>query len=185
MGLLDDAIREHLELKRRHGADPGEIAHQERAALEPVFPEEAGETDGTEPLAEHEPVAEQPLAGSDEPADGDGVFEEPAPPEPDSAAAHPADLGTGDPSGTEHPSGEGGLADFSHAGQETAELDMSAVLDEDAQAAPGEIVAAPPRQRGDRAAAPAGEDGLDWQSPEGDAEQPPADVPGQERLSFE
>jgi hypothetical protein len=33
MGLLDDAIREHLELKRRHGADPGEIERQEQEAL--------------------------------------------------------------------------------------------------------------------------------------------------------
>ncbi len=33
MGLLDEAIREHLELKRRHGADPGEIAREESAAL--------------------------------------------------------------------------------------------------------------------------------------------------------
>jgi hypothetical protein len=33
MGLLDDAIREHLELKRRHGADPGEVERQEREAL--------------------------------------------------------------------------------------------------------------------------------------------------------
>jgi hypothetical protein len=33
MGLLDDAIREHLELKRRHGADPNEVARQEREAL--------------------------------------------------------------------------------------------------------------------------------------------------------
>ena len=30
MGLLDEAIREHLELKRRRGADPEEIARQER-----------------------------------------------------------------------------------------------------------------------------------------------------------
>jgi hypothetical protein len=36
MGLLDDAIREHLELKRRHGADPGEVAEQEHEALGPV-----------------------------------------------------------------------------------------------------------------------------------------------------
>jgi hypothetical protein len=36
MGLLDDAIREHLELKRSHGADPGEIARQEHEALGPV-----------------------------------------------------------------------------------------------------------------------------------------------------
>jgi hypothetical protein len=33
MGLLDDAIREHLELKRQHGADPSEVARQEREAL--------------------------------------------------------------------------------------------------------------------------------------------------------
>src|SRR3954467_15889237 len=33
MGLLDDAIREHLELKRRHGADPDEVTRQERQAL--------------------------------------------------------------------------------------------------------------------------------------------------------
>lgn len=36
MGLLDDAIREHLELKRRGGADPQEIERQEREALGPV-----------------------------------------------------------------------------------------------------------------------------------------------------
>ena len=33
MGLLDDAIREHLELKRRTGADPEEVARQEQEAL--------------------------------------------------------------------------------------------------------------------------------------------------------
>ena|SRR5918995_4883896 len=33
MGLLDDAIREHLELKRRRGADLDEIARQEDEAL--------------------------------------------------------------------------------------------------------------------------------------------------------
>jgi hypothetical protein len=33
MGLLDDAIREHLELKRLRGADPGEVARAEHDAL--------------------------------------------------------------------------------------------------------------------------------------------------------
>ncbi len=33
MGLFDEAIREHLELKRRHGADLQEIARIERDAL--------------------------------------------------------------------------------------------------------------------------------------------------------
>lgn len=36
MGILDDAIREHLDLKRRRGADPTEVEHAEREALGPV-----------------------------------------------------------------------------------------------------------------------------------------------------
>jgi hypothetical protein len=36
MGDLDDAIREHLELKRRRGADPDEVAREEHEALSPV-----------------------------------------------------------------------------------------------------------------------------------------------------
>ena len=42
MGLLDDAIREHLELKRRSGADPSDIARLELEALgggQPPAPE--------------------------------------------------------------------------------------------------------------------------------------------------
>jgi hypothetical protein len=36
MGILDDAIKEHLELKRRRGADPAEVERLEREALGPV-----------------------------------------------------------------------------------------------------------------------------------------------------
>ena len=36
MGILDDAIKEHLELKRRRGGDPTEIERLEREALGPV-----------------------------------------------------------------------------------------------------------------------------------------------------
>ena len=36
MGLLDDAIREHLDLKRARGADPAEVERLEREALGPV-----------------------------------------------------------------------------------------------------------------------------------------------------
>ncbi len=48
MGVLDDAIREHLDLKRRHGADPAEIERAEREALGPVRrgPEEPEPFDG-------------------------------------------------------------------------------------------------------------------------------------------
>ena len=45
MGLLDDAIREHLELKRRHGADPSEVERQEHEALGPARRSAAPATD--------------------------------------------------------------------------------------------------------------------------------------------
>jgi hypothetical protein len=51
MGLLDEAIREHLDLKRRRGADPTEVERAEREALGPVrrapgpAPAEAGVPD--------------------------------------------------------------------------------------------------------------------------------------------
>lgn len=54
MGLLDDAIREHLELKRRRGADPAEMERLEREALGPVRrgPDEL--ENGSLPSEEHE-----------------------------------------------------------------------------------------------------------------------------------
>ena len=55
MGLLDDAIKEHLELKRRHGADPGEVARLEHEALGPARRDPA-------PAAVDEPVAVAPAA---------------------------------------------------------------------------------------------------------------------------
>jgi hypothetical protein len=64
MGLLDEAIREHLELKRRRGADPAEIARQEREALGPSRrPSEAvAEAD------EAAEVADEPVAAAAAPA---------------------------------------------------------------------------------------------------------------------
>lgn len=44
MGLLDDAIREHLELKRLRGADPGEVAREEQEALGPLYNEHEDES---------------------------------------------------------------------------------------------------------------------------------------------
>ncbi len=49
MGLLDDAIREHLDLKRRHGADPGEVARQESEALGPALREAASAGEAAAP----------------------------------------------------------------------------------------------------------------------------------------
>lgn len=93
MGLLDDAIREHLDLKRRRGADPAEIERAEREALgpvrrDPVASDEVDETagpaaaepglEGAEPLAESHletaPAGERFSGelGDDEPDEDDG-----------------------------------------------------------------------------------------------------------------
>jgi len=50
MGLLDDAIREHLDLKRRRGADPTEIERAEREALGPVRRDPVGGEEIAPPL---------------------------------------------------------------------------------------------------------------------------------------
>ncbi len=125
MGMLDDAIREHLELKRLRGADPGEVAREQREALDP-------------------------------PA-------ETAQPEHDS--------------------------DFPNVGQETAELDMRAVLEEDPDAADGassvESIGGDSAAAGYAADTPA-EESLDWGFPDDrDRKIVAEDVPGQERFSFE
>ena len=49
MGLLDDAIREHLELKRLRGADPGDVARDEQAALGPAHRQGERDSDDLQP----------------------------------------------------------------------------------------------------------------------------------------
>jgi hypothetical protein len=88
MGLLDDAIREHLEFKRLRGADPGEVAREQQEALGPVHR-------GGEP---------QPESPEDHPSGDDHRGERPI---------------------EAFPPGSGSLVP---TGQETAELDMQAVL---------------------------------------------------------
>jgi hypothetical protein len=74
MGVLDDAIREHLELKRRHGTPEEELRRQEEEALGPVRREVAPpgevqvEGDGEPAAAAQEPPVE-PVAEAGEPAE--------------------------------------------------------------------------------------------------------------------
>jgi hypothetical protein len=85
MGLLDDAIREHLDLKRRRGADPTEIERAEREALGPVRrgPEVgADDTPPAEPEPGFEPGASAEQWG--EPSPEEAELHEP--PEPNEAA---------------------------------------------------------------------------------------------------
>ena len=116
MGLLDDAIREHLELKRKHGADPADVARQEQEAL--------GEGPRNEFAQPAGPAALEP---------------EPEPePEPEAAAepvAEPAD---------ELPEGEPGIAEGPPA-PEAPGYDEDPWLDEDRDEVPSDESLQPPR----------------------------------------
>jgi len=116
MGILDDAIREHLELKRAHGASEEELRQQEVEALgappapEPEDLEEAADAelehdaepaDGNgaappveEPVVEapveEEPVAEEPVEEEPEGLVEPGPFE--PEPEPEPASEDDADV---------------------------------------------------------------------------------------------
>ncbi len=103
MGLLDDAIRDHLELKRRRGADPGEVARERKEALEPVL--------GTEDPLDHQ--------------DPSGAFED-HDPQVGSEATPVAAASVGAPDLTCQPAHG---PDVAGGGEETAELDMRSVLE--------------------------------------------------------
>ncbi len=101
MGLLDDAIREHLELKRLRGADLEEVARQEDEALGDPRSAEAGgsvsapETPAGAVLAE-EGFAAEPAAAAEgsaaEPVTAEeGSAAEPAAAEPPTSDPRPAD----------------------------------------------------------------------------------------------
>jgi hypothetical protein len=129
MGLLDDAIREHLELKRLRGADPGLVSREESEVFGPVRGEQPSDDDG-------EIAAPEDLA------------DESAPP-----AGH-------DPA---RPEG------FSNVGQETAELDMRTVLEDEggapASLGPAGPVAARPPSSGAPQEHVATDDSLEWEMP--------------------
>lgn len=123
MGPLEDAIREHLELMRRRGADPAQIARAESEALSPATREveapaareDAGDlVSGTEPV-----LAPEPPVGDDDDSDVIVPFEdeprvasaaaevdEEAPLSVDQPTAHFDTLGDSDP-GVEEAKEEG------------------------------------------------------------------------------
>jgi hypothetical protein len=88
MGILDDAIREHLELKRKHGAAEDELERQEEEALGParreVAPAQtqdgngAGEPTAAELSADGESAPDAQVdASSAEPSEAEAVVEAP------------------------------------------------------------------------------------------------------------
>jgi hypothetical protein len=113
MGLLDDAIREHLELKRKHGANPEDVARQEKEALgqggpRAEFAQPGGEPEAPAPEAPAEPApaAAETTAPEFDVPEFQPAAEPPAPPEPEpEPEPEPAadELPQGDPGITEIP----------------------------------------------------------------------------------
>jgi hypothetical protein len=96
MGLLDDAIREHLELKKRHGASDEEVTRLESEVFGPgrlppqvpapqAAPDPAPEA-VAEPPAPMAPEPEIPEPREPEPEPAPAPVEEPPPREPGPAA---------------------------------------------------------------------------------------------------
>ncbi len=154
MGLLDDAIREHLELKRLRGADPGEVAREQREALDPV-PRRGEEQPHEDDLLVDDHAASRDAQSVSEDVQGASGYAQSASEEVPGARPDSGDVGSAAFSREPHPSTDGedpaseepaseeprGApaardADFSNVGQETAELDMRTVLDE-THGAPG------------------------------------------------
>jgi hypothetical protein len=82
MGLLDDAIKEHLDLKRKHGAPEEDVQRQEEEALGPVRRDaaeqpESADAELVEAAGDEAPAAEEPPPAADEVAGEPGAPEEP------------------------------------------------------------------------------------------------------------
>jgi hypothetical protein len=109
MGVLEDAIREHLELKRQHGASEEEVVRQEtevlgqaRQAAPAEAEQEAPPADEAaaqqEPAAEEAPaVAEEPPPPAEEPP-SEGLYVDDEPPGQDTAESQPVDHALDEPS---------------------------------------------------------------------------------------
>lgn len=160
MGILDDAIREHLELKRRRGADPNELERLEREALGPV---RRGPHDAYDAQPDEEPGSElayrdeesgagwtEPQRESEFPEDDydelvdDEVEQWEAPErgpvgggigvEPDTAApATPAPPAAAPPPAPAEPPARGSIREEDYLEQETVEHDVEGEASEAAE----------------------------------------------------
>ena len=126
MGLLEEAIREHLDLQRRRGGDPRQIALAEREALEPLVPGQTPDWAQGPALFD----GEHTIAPDGIPAETQsGAYDQPPEPSVAQASAAGAYL-PADPSDAAYPSAPVDPAPSAYGGleQETAELDMRTVL---------------------------------------------------------
>ncbi len=130
MGLLEEAIRDHLELQRRRGGDARQIALAEREALEPLVPGHTPDWAQGPALFDHqEPAQPEPLPTG-------RPLMEPAQPSAEQFGqefVEPVAPQVAQATGPEYsaPAFEDPAPQVAGGGsldQETAELDMSAVL---------------------------------------------------------
>jgi hypothetical protein len=120
MGLLDDAIREHLELKRKHGADPEDVARQEREALGP-----GQRNEFAQPAAEPGAVAAEPA----EAAGAVSAFAEEAVP-PAEDALPEDEPGIPEEPTAEHPAGAPGYDEDPWLEEEADEVPAEEALEQ-------------------------------------------------------
>jgi hypothetical protein len=159
MGILDDAIREHLELKRKHGVPEEEVERQQEEALGPARrevaqqPEDAeiaadeaaptAATEGGEATAVDEaalfdgeqpgaPVAEEPSGAGPIPAADETAVAEPHRAEHEPALAEPL---ADEPLADEPPTAEPPVAD--HTGMEPPPVDDAPTADPSVADEPG------------------------------------------------
>jgi hypothetical protein len=180
MGILDEAIRDHLELKRQHGAENDELKRLEDEAFgpptrpgEPDFPDsaEASTTNGgAEPTTAEEDAADAErgdAAVADAEPEGGGL--EPTTAEEDAADAQPLEAAehsvVADPSEAEtrlydHALDEDlGLADLGVAPEEESGAPEAAAPSPEVDAEPAEepLTEEPPAEAAAAEAAPAQE----------------------------
>ncbi len=148
MGVLDDAIRQHLELKRAHGADESELKRKEDEALGPVRREAEPAAEEPAPPTPEDAGAEEHVAAAEEHVAGEAVADGPAS-EPESEA--PWSLAEDEPFAEEPPAtidstavedeppADQALAEPPPAGSETPTRGFDA-LSEDEPAGDGEDV---------------------------------------------
>jgi hypothetical protein len=107
MGILDDAIREHLELKRKHGVPEEEVERQEEEALGPARREVAQQPEDAD-IAADEAAPTVATGGAPPSPDDDTALFDGEPPGP--AAVHPEEAFATEPEPDE-PLADAPLAD--------------------------------------------------------------------------
>jgi hypothetical protein len=146
MGVLDDAIKEHLELKRKHGVPEEELQRQEEEALGPARRDVAQQPEDDTELEPGQPVAAD--------SEGDGALVATEPEEPavvqDTAAVEDAPVAEHETPMPEHEppvvEQDTALFDMEQDAAETEAEAASAPATEETQVPPAPVEASMPEE---------------------------------------